>query len=93
MADELSYEEPTDLCLRRQAEFQTKRSLQLKAVLRNLVRYHQMLDEQPIARLVTAGFIHPEGRGVVALTQQGFSPQQPATRLYVTRLKIPKRYT
>ncbi|MGA8659219.1 MAG: hypothetical protein WB586_24075 [Chthoniobacterales bacterium] len=42
-----------------------------------------MLDEQPITRLVSAGFIHPEGRGIVALTQQGFKPKQPPTRLYL----------
>ncbi|MBV8212254.1 MAG: hypothetical protein JOZ08_03405 [Verrucomicrobia bacterium] len=83
MPEESWYEEPTDLYLRRKAEFQAKRPLQLAAVLRNLARYRRMLDEQPIARLVSAGFIHPEKRGVVALTQQGFKPQQPPTRLYL----------
>ncbi|MBV8176472.1 MAG: hypothetical protein JO151_18175 [Verrucomicrobia bacterium] len=83
MPDEPWYQEPTDLFLRRKEEFQKKRPKQLEAVLRNLARYQQMLDEQPIARLIRANFIHPEKRGVVALTQQGFNPKQPATRLYV----------
>ena len=83
MPDELWHEEPTDLYLRRKDEFQKKRRAQLIAVLRNLVRYRLMLDEQPIARLISAGFIHPEKRGIVALTQQGFKPQQPPTRLYL----------
>ena len=69
--------------LRRQEEFKKKRPKQLLAALRNLARYQQMLDEQPITRLVSAGFIHPEGRGIVALTQQGFKPKQPPTRLYL----------
>ena len=59
MRDELWHEEPTDLYLRRKQEFQNKRPAQLIAVLRNLVRYRQMLDEQPIARLISASFIHP----------------------------------
>lgn len=83
MPDEPWHLEPTDLYLRRQEEFKKKRPKQLLAVLRNLARYQQMLDEQPIARLVSAGFIHPEGRGIVALTQQGFKPKQPPTRLYL----------
>lgn len=83
MPDEPWYEEPTDLYLRRKEQFQKKRPMQLAAVLGNLVRYQQMLLEQPIARLISANFIHPEGRGVVSLTQQGFKPKQPPTRLYL----------
>ena len=43
MPDEPWYEEPTDLDLRRQEQFQKKRPMQLAAVLGNLVRYQQML--------------------------------------------------
>jgi hypothetical protein len=75
--------EPTDLFLRRREEFQKRHPGQLKAVLRNLARYQKMLDEQPIARLISANFIHPEKRGIVAITQQGFNPKQPPTRLYL----------
>jgi hypothetical protein len=61
MPDEPWYEEPTDLYLRRKEQFQKKRPMQLAAALGNLVRYQQMLLEQPIARLISANFIHPEG--------------------------------
>ncbi|MBV8276995.1 MAG: hypothetical protein JO170_17305 [Verrucomicrobia bacterium] len=83
MPDEPWHLEPTDLYLRRQEEFQKRRPMQLQAVLRNLARYHKMLDEQPIARLISTNFVHPEKRGVVAITQQGFKPKQPPTRLYL----------
>lgn len=75
--------ETTDLFLRRQKEFDKKRPGQLKAVLRNLARYQKMLDEAPVAQLISANFIHPEKRGIVAITQQGFNPKQPPTRLYL----------
>jgi len=58
-------QEPTDLYLRRQEDFQKKRPLALRAVLHNLARYQGMLDDQPIARLIQANFVHPEKRGVV----------------------------
>jgi len=74
---------PTDLFLRRKEEFGKKRPTQLTAVLRNLARYEKFLAEQPIARLISANFIHPERRGVVALSEQGFKPKQPPTRLYL----------
>jgi hypothetical protein len=74
---------PTDLFVRRQEEFAKKRPKQLAAVLRNLARYREMIVHQPIARLISANFIHPEKKGIVALTQQGFRPQQPPTRLYL----------
>ena len=42
-----------------------------------------MVAHQPITRLISANFIHPEKKGVVALTERGFSPKQAATRLYL----------
>jgi hypothetical protein len=74
---------PTDLYVRRRADFEKKRPLQLRAVERNLVRYQAMLLEQAIARLISAHFIHPEGRGVASLSEKGFKPKQPPTRLYL----------
>jgi hypothetical protein len=74
---------PTELFIRRHKEFSMRRPMQLKAVLENLARYKEMLNHQPIARLVSANFIHPEGRGIVALTEKGSKPKQPPTRLYV----------
>src|SRR5271166_4578945 len=76
-------EVPTDLYERRHKEFSDKRPGQLEAVLKNLARYKIMLGYQPFARLISANFIHPEGKGVVALTEQGSKPKQSPTRLYV----------
>jgi hypothetical protein len=90
MPSEEWLEEPTDLFIRRREDFEKRRPLQLRAVERNLARYKSPLVEQPIARLVSAHFIHPEGRGVVSLDEKGFKPKQPPTRLYVCPAKIPK---
>lgn len=76
-------EVPTDLFVRRMKEFSRKRPAQLDAVLRNLARYKFMIDHQPIARLISSNFIHAEKKGIVALTESGFKPKQPQTRLYL----------
>jgi hypothetical protein len=73
----------TDLFGRQFKHFEKKKPEQLKAVLRNLARYKEMLDSQPIAQLIQANFIHNEKHGLFALTQQGYKPKQPVTRLYV----------
>jgi hypothetical protein len=90
MPDEPWCQEPTDLFLRRKEEFQKKRPMQLKAVLRNLARYQQLLDEQPIARLISANFIHPEKRGVVALTLR---PPVSPLPLFQSGVNINARYS
>ena len=48
----------TDLYERRFSEFKKRRKEALKAVLRNLERYWEMLEAQPHARIITANFIH-----------------------------------
>jgi hypothetical protein len=58
---------PTDLFERQLKYFEKKRPLQLRAVLRNLARYKEMLDSQPISRLIQANFIHHEKHGLIAL--------------------------
>jgi hypothetical protein len=73
----------TDLYERRFKEFQKRRKEALKAVLRNLERFWEMLEARPQARLITANFIHDERHGVISLDQQGYRPKQPATRLYL----------
>ena len=73
----------TDLFDRRFGEYQKNHKPQLKAVLQNLERYDHYLEVAPIARLISAHFVHPEGRGLVALTEKGYKPKQPPTRLYV----------
>ena len=73
----------TDLFDRRAAEYNKNHKPQLKAVLSNLERYTDYIQTAPFARLMSAHFIHPEGRGLVALTEKGYKPKQPPTRLYV----------
>lgn len=72
----------TDLFDRRVIDYNKNHKHQLKAVLSNLERYAEYLQEAPIARLISAHFIHPEGRGLVALSEKGYKPKQPPTRLY-----------
>jgi hypothetical protein len=59
---------PTDLCDRQFEFYENKRPDQLKAVLRNLARYVEVLKAQTNPRLITANFIHTERRGLLALT-------------------------
>ena len=73
----------TNLFDRRFDEYQKKHKHQLRAVLENLERYSVYLEAAPFARLISANFIHPEGAGLVALTEKGHKPKQPPTRLYV----------
>ena len=72
----------TDLFDRRVTDYNKNHKSQLKAVLANLERYVEYLEAAPFARLISANFIHPEGRGLVALTEKGYKPKQPPTRLY-----------
>jgi len=83
MPPDESVQVPTVLYLRRHKEFDLRQPDQLRAVLANLARYWNMLHYQPIAAMVHANFIHSEGRGILALTEKGFKPKQPVTRLYV----------
>jgi hypothetical protein len=73
----------TDLYERRFSDFRKNHPNRLAAVLANFTRYWEMLKDQPQARLVTANFVHDERRGVISLTQQGYKPKQPKTRLYL----------
>jgi hypothetical protein len=59
---------PTDLYDRQFEFYENKRPDQLKAVLRNLARYVEVLKAQTNPRLITANFIHTERRGLLALT-------------------------
>jgi len=72
----------TDLFDRRVIDYNKNHKNQLKAVFGNLERYVDYLESAPIARLISAQFIHPEGRGLIALTEKGYKPKQPPTRLY-----------
>lgn len=61
-----------------------KRPDELAAVLRNLGRLRDRLDELPDCRAAQFGFLHPEPLGVWAIDQQGPSKVRlQETRLYV----------
>ncbi len=51
------------------------------AVMVNLDRYKKALDEGGIPQNVSAGYIHPEKKGVIAIDQSGSSGAQ--LRLYL----------
>ena len=59
-----------------------KRPVELAAVHRNLERYMLLLARSPSARLVQAGFLHPEPHGMVAVDQRGGGGRLQETRLY-----------
>ena len=51
------------------------------AVMTNLDRYKKALDDGGIPQNVSAGYIHPEKKGVIAIDQSGSSGAQ--LRLYL----------
>ncbi|MGA2869094.1 MAG: hypothetical protein ABSF34_08035 [Verrucomicrobiota bacterium] len=63
--------------------YEKKRPLELAAVLHNLKRYVLQLDSAPNPKAFTAGYMHHEPHGVVALDQKGGGPNLQETRLYV----------
>ena len=62
--------------------YRKKRPVELAAVHRNLERYMLLLARSPSARLVQAGFLHPEPHGMVAVDQRGGVGRLQETRLY-----------
>lgn len=61
------------------------------ALLRNLQRYLDLLCAAPHARLIQAGFLHPEPHGVVAIDERGGGAGLRAMRLYTfadTRTRV-----
>ena len=62
--------------------YEKKHPRELAAVLRNLERYHELLNAAKNARAVQAGFLHPEPLGIVAVDQKGGGSGLQETRLY-----------
>ena len=60
----------------------SRRPAESAALLRNLDRYLNLLDQAPHVRLIQAGFLHPEPHGVVAVDERGGGPGLRALRLY-----------
>jgi hypothetical protein len=75
--------EPTTQWERDKKWYDKKRPQELAAVLHNLGRYLTQLNTAPNPRAFTAGYIHPEPLGVVAIDQRGGGANLQETRLYV----------
>jgi len=63
--------------------YEKKRPAELAAVLHNLKRYMLQLNAAPNPKAFSAGYMHPEQHGVVALDQKGGGGNLQETRLYV----------
>jgi hypothetical protein len=74
--------EPTDQFTTDSAWYAKKRPRELEAVLNNLNRYVSQLKHAKNPLCVQAGYIHPEGHGVVALDQKGGGASLQETRLF-----------
>lgn len=68
---------------RKLAKYQKKHPKEALACLNNLDTYKQALDAGAKPRMIQAGFIHPEPKGVVAIDQSGAPGSPRETRLYV----------
>ena len=72
----------TDQFDRELKRYGKKRPSELGAVLHNLKRYHDLLNESKHPRLVQAGFMHSESMGIIAIDQKGGGSGLQETRLY-----------
>lgn len=63
--------------------YEKKRPDELAGVLKNLKRYVSQLNSSPNPKAFTAGYMHHEPHGVVAIDQRGGGPNLQETRLYV----------
>jgi hypothetical protein len=62
--------------------YRKKHEPELTAVLANVERYRDLLRYAAKPRDVHAGYIHPEKKGVVAISQRGHGKNLAETRLY-----------
>lgn len=74
---------PLKLFTRKEVHYSKKRPRELAAVLNNLKRYSDLLKYAKNFKDVAAGFIHDEGKGLIALDQKGGGPSLQQTRLYI----------
>lgn len=63
--------------------YEKKRPNELAAVINNLKRYSTQLIKAKNSLCVQGGYIHSEGRGVIALDESAGGSSLAATRLYV----------
>lgn len=74
--------EPTNQWEKDQKHYAKKHPRELAAVLNNLDRYLSLLKHLPNARCASAGYLHPEPGGVMAIDQRGGGGNLQETRLY-----------
>jgi hypothetical protein len=75
--------EPTDKFLRKYKLFENKYPSQLIAMWNNLDTYMKVLQKTDNPLVITGGYIHPEGQGIVAIDQTKAEVKLKETRLYV----------
>jgi len=73
---------PTDQFSRDLKWYDKKHPNELAACLANLDKYLYLLAQSKNSKCVEAGYLHPEGKGVVALDQSGSGKKLAQTRLY-----------
>ena len=75
----------TDKYERRYKQYEKKHPNELKAILNNLDTYQKTLNLLNHPKLINAGFIHPEPKGIIAIDQKGGSQKVKLkqTRLYL----------
>jgi len=74
--------EPTTQWRKDARFYEKKRPNELAAVMRNLERYLKQLNLAPNSKAVSAGYLHPEPGGILAIDQKGGGGNLQETRLY-----------
>lgn len=73
---------PSDQFERDKKFYEKKHKRELVAILHNLGRYLQQLNQSKNSRCVQAGFLHTEQKGVIAVDQKAGGQGLQETRLY-----------
>ena len=75
--------EPTDKFSRKYKLFEKKHEDELIAMWNNLDTYLKTLQKTDNPQVITGGYIHPEGQGIVAIDQTKAERKLKETRLYI----------
>lgn len=75
--------EPILLWAKEYARFEKKYPQEAAGALTNLERFVSMLNSAPNSKAIQSGFLHTEGKGVLAIDQRGQGKNLRETRLYV----------
>lgn len=74
--------QPSTQFLKDRTWYDKKHPAELAAVLNNLQRFITLASAAPNSRAVQAGYLHTEGKGVLAVDERAGGPNLAATRLY-----------